>query len=94
MTDAAGFVRYLAVWNGEAPVAGLALILAPGYRGHLGSQERDALVFAKARLRGLPVAVAFAGGYARKVEDTVRIHVNTVRAAREAAAARAGWANP
>ena len=59
-----------------------------------GLQERDALVFAKARLRGLPVAVAFAGGYARKVEDTVRIHVNTVRAAREAAAARAGWANP
>lgn len=53
-----------------------------------GLQERDALVFAEARLRGLPVAVAFAGGYARKVEDTVRIHVNTVIAAREAAAAR------
>ena len=52
-----------------------------------GLQERDALVFAEARLRGLPVAVAFAGGYARKVEDTVRIHVNTVIAAREAAAA-------
>ena len=55
-----------------------------------GLQERDALVFAEARQRGLPVAVAFAGGYARKVEDTVRIHVNTVIAAREAAAARAG----
>jgi acetoin utilization deacetylase AcuC-like enzyme len=53
-----------------------------------GLQERDALVFAEARLRGLPVAVAFAGGYARNVEDTVRIHVNTVIAAREAAAAR------
>ena len=46
----------------------------------------DALVFAEARLSGLPVAVAFAGGYARQVEDTVRIHVNTVIAAREAAA--------
>jgi len=53
-----------------------------------GLQERDALVFAEARLRGLPVAVAFAGGYARQVEDTVRIHVNTVIAARECAAAR------
>ncbi len=53
-----------------------------------GLQERDALVFAEAKLRGLPVAVAFAGGYARQVEDTVRIHVNTVIAARECAAAR------
>ena len=59
-----------------------------------GLQERDALVFAEARLRGLPVAVAFAGGYARKVEDTVRIHVNTIIAARDAAAARASKANP
>lgn len=55
-----------------------------------GLQERDALVFAEARLRGLPVAVAFAGGYARQVEDTVRIHVNTVIAARESAVARVG----
>jgi acetoin utilization deacetylase AcuC-like enzyme len=59
-----------------------------------GLKERDALVFAEARLRGLPVAVAFAGGYARKVEDTVRIHVNTVIAAREAAGVRASGANP
>ncbi len=59
-----------------------------------GLQERDALVFAEARVRGLPVAVAFAGGYARKVEDTVRIHANTIIAAREAAAARTSKANP
>jgi acetoin utilization deacetylase AcuC-like enzyme len=59
-----------------------------------GLRERDALLFAEARLRGLPVAVMFAGGYARNVEDTVRIHVNTVIAAREAAAARASRANP
>ena len=58
-----------------------------------GLQERDARVFAEAQLRGLPVAVAFAGGYARKVEDTVRIHVNTIIAAREAAMARASKAN-
>jgi acetoin utilization deacetylase AcuC-like enzyme len=54
-----------------------------------GLQERDAQVFAEAKRRGLPVAVAFAGGYARKVEDTVRIHVNTVIAARDAAGVRA-----
>jgi len=59
-----------------------------------GLRERDALVFAEARLRGLSVAVAFAGGYARKVEDTVRIHANTIIAAREAATARASKANP
>jgi acetoin utilization deacetylase AcuC-like enzyme len=58
-----------------------------------GLQDRDTLVFAEARLRGLPVAVAFAGGYARKVEDTVRIHVNTIIAARDAAAARVSKAN-
>jgi acetoin utilization deacetylase AcuC-like enzyme len=58
-----------------------------------GLQERDARVFAEARRRGLPVVVAFAGGYARNVEDTVRIHVNTVIAAREAAGARASQAN-
>src|ERR1700676_472201 len=59
-----------------------------------GLRERDAHVFAQARLRGLPVAVAFAGGYARKVEDTVRIHANTIIAARDTAAARASKANP
>jgi acetoin utilization deacetylase AcuC-like enzyme len=59
-----------------------------------GLQERDALVFAEARVRGLPVAVAFAGGNARKEEDTLRILVNTVIAAREASLARAGGANP
>jgi acetoin utilization deacetylase AcuC-like enzyme len=58
-----------------------------------GLRERDALVFAEARLRGLPVAVAFAGGYARKVEDTVRIHVNTVVAAREASSAQVSGAS-
>ncbi len=59
-----------------------------------GLQQRDALVFAEARLRGLPVAVAFAGGYAQKTEDTVRIHANTIIAAREAAAARSSKVNP
>jgi len=46
-----------------------------------GLQERDRIVFNMARERGAPVAVALAGGYAVKVEDTVQIHVGTVRAA-------------
>jgi acetoin utilization deacetylase AcuC-like enzyme len=50
-----------------------------------GLQERDRRVFLEARQRGVPVATTLAGGYARRVEDTVRIHVNTIVAAREVA---------
>jgi len=50
-----------------------------------GLKERDRRVFEEARRRGIPVATALAGGYARRVEDTVRIHVNTIVAAREVA---------
>jgi acetoin utilization deacetylase AcuC-like enzyme len=48
-----------------------------------GLQKRDRLVFEHARRRGIPVASALAGGYARRVADTVRIHVNTIIAARD-----------
>jgi acetoin utilization deacetylase AcuC-like enzyme len=61
-----------------------------------GLMERDRRVFEEARSRGIAVATALAGGYARRVEDTVRIHVNTILAAREVAgryaAAAAGQA--
>src|SRR5438270_659720 len=50
-----------------------------------GLKARDRCVFEEARRRGVPVATALAGGYARRVEDTVRIHVNTILAARETA---------
>jgi len=50
-----------------------------------GLQERDKRVFEEARKRGVAVATTLAGGYARRVEDTVRIHVNTIVAAREVA---------
>jgi acetoin utilization deacetylase AcuC-like enzyme len=50
-----------------------------------GLMERDRKVFEEARKRGIPVATALAGGYARRVEDTVRIHVNTILMAREVA---------
>jgi acetoin utilization deacetylase AcuC-like enzyme len=48
-----------------------------------GLKRRDELVFRVARARSIPVMVTFAGGYARKVEDTVTIHCNTVVAAKE-----------
>ena len=48
-----------------------------------GLRRRDRLVFETARNAGIPVAVTLAGGYARKVDDTIAIHVNTVRTARE-----------
>jgi acetoin utilization deacetylase AcuC-like enzyme len=46
-----------------------------------GLRRRDALVFDYARRHRVPVAVTLAGGYARRVSDTVQIHVNTILAA-------------
>jgi acetoin utilization deacetylase AcuC-like enzyme len=50
-----------------------------------GLKARDKAVFFAARSRNIPVATTLAGGYARRVEDTVRIHANTIVAAREVA---------
>ena len=50
-----------------------------------GLKTRDRQVFDEARRRGIPVATTLAGGYARRLEDTIRIHVNTILAAREVA---------
>jgi acetoin utilization deacetylase AcuC-like enzyme len=60
----------------EDQLGGLALTIE-------GLARRDALVFEHAHRHGVPVAVALAGGYARRVEDTVTIHVNTILAARD-----------
>jgi acetoin utilization deacetylase AcuC-like enzyme len=60
----------------EDQLGGLALTIE-------GLQKRDRLVFEEARRRGIPVASTLAGGYARRVADTVRIHVNTIVAARD-----------
>lgn len=48
-----------------------------------GLEKRDRLVLEKARAKNIPVAVTLAGGYARKVEDTVAIHATTIRLAKE-----------
>jgi len=57
-------------------LGGLRLSLA-------GLEQRDRLVFGKARAKNIPVAVTLAGGYARRVEDTIQIHANTIRVAKE-----------
>jgi acetoin utilization deacetylase AcuC-like enzyme len=48
-----------------------------------GLEERDRMVFEKARAKEIPVVVTLAGGYARQVADTVRIHCNTIKIAAE-----------
>ncbi len=50
--------------------------------------ERDGLVLDRCTRAGTAVAVTMAGGYAADVEDTVDVHLGTVRAAVAAAARR------
>jgi acetoin utilization deacetylase AcuC-like enzyme len=50
-----------------------------------GLSRRDRLVLEAARGRGIPLAVTLGGGYAPRVEDTVAIHVETIRLAAEGA---------
>ena len=58
-----------------------------------GLRMRDRLVFEQARRRSIPVASTLAGGYARRVGDTVRIHVHTIVAARDVALQQAAAGN-
>jgi acetoin utilization deacetylase AcuC-like enzyme len=46
-----------------------------------GLERRDAMVIGACREIGVPVAVTIAGGYGREIDDTVRVHLNTVRVA-------------
>jgi acetoin utilization deacetylase AcuC-like enzyme len=55
-----------------------------------GLWERDSLVLEAALDRAVPVVICTAGGYAFRVQDTVTIHVNTARVAREMLD-RIGW---
>ncbi len=48
-----------------------------------GLRARDELVLRACKERGLPVATVMSGGYAADTGDTVEIHCNTIRAARE-----------
>jgi acetoin utilization deacetylase AcuC-like enzyme len=46
-----------------------------------GLAERDRTVLETCRDRGIPVAVTMAGGYARNVEDTVDVHLQSIKRA-------------
>jgi acetoin utilization deacetylase AcuC-like enzyme len=46
-----------------------------------GLLARDRMVFEACYAAGLPIAVTMAGGYGRRIEDTVDIHEQTVQAA-------------
>lgn len=56
----------------EDLLGGLALSLA-------GLRKRDAWIVGACAERGIPVVGMTAGGYARELEDTARIHANTCR---------------
>ncbi len=62
----------------EDQLGGLALSLE-------GLARRDAMVLDYARGHSVPEVITLAGGYARRVTDTVKIHVATIEAARHAA---------
>jgi acetoin utilization deacetylase AcuC-like enzyme len=49
-----------------------------------GLKQRDLMVFKTALAQNVPVAVVLSGGYARDTNDTVTIHCNTAKAAKEA----------
>jgi acetoin utilization deacetylase AcuC-like enzyme len=57
----------------EDQLGGLALTIH-------GLADRDRMVWGYARRNGLPMASTFAGGYARDVKDTVKIHCGTIEA--------------
>lgn len=50
-----------------------------------GLRQRDRLVIRTAHAAGVPLVVTLAGGYARRVEDTVAIHAATIEEAAKSA---------
>jgi acetoin utilization deacetylase AcuC-like enzyme len=48
-----------------------------------GLMERDRLVIRTALTQNIPVAIVLAGGYADNVEDTITVHANTAKVAKE-----------
>ncbi len=48
-----------------------------------GLMERGRLIIGEARRRKIPLVVLLAGGYAHDVQDTVAVHLNTIKVARK-----------
>ncbi len=69
----------------EDQLGGLALTIE-------GLEARDRLVLEGCARRDVPAAVTLGGGYARRLEDTLRIHLTTCRLALALALARPGAA--
>ncbi|MCX6559937.1 MAG: histone deacetylase [Candidatus Aminicenantes bacterium] len=53
-----------------------------------GMAERDRIVIEGARRLNIPLAVVLAGGYGRELEDTVQVHMNTIKVAQKAGVRR------
>jgi acetoin utilization deacetylase AcuC-like enzyme len=51
-----------------------------------GLARRDKMVLEAAHQRRIPVAIAMAGGYGREIDDTIRVHLQTIAIAAEYAA--------
>jgi len=79
MSFAPNMIFYLAGADpyNEDQLGGLSLTME-------GLKQRDRVVFETGLEAGVPLAVTLAGGYARNTDDTVEIHCNTAKAAREA----------
>lgn len=78
------------LWRRSCPQLVIYLAGADPFRGDRlgrlalsmeGLTARDAAVFDACAARGIPVAVAMAGGYGADIGDTVEIHFRTVREA-------------
>lgn len=54
-----------------------------------GLRRRDEMVLGFARSASVPIVTTMSGGYAAEISDTVEIHANTIRAAKEVFFARA-----
>jgi acetoin utilization deacetylase AcuC-like enzyme len=48
-----------------------------------GLYQRDRLVIEEARKVRIPMVILFAGGYANHVQDTVTVHLNTIKVAKK-----------
>jgi acetoin utilization deacetylase AcuC-like enzyme len=56
-----------------------------------GLAQRDTMVLEAAHQRRIPVAIAMAGGYGREIDDTIRVHLQTIAIAAKYAAR---WSTP
>jgi acetoin utilization deacetylase AcuC-like enzyme len=55
-----------------------------------GLRRRDRLVIDVVRAAGVPLVITLAGGYARRIEDTVAIHTTTIEEASDAGGTTGG----